>query len=267
MACYIIVSKACTVKGASMKKYGFIVLLLALFIVIVFLGTNQSQTFSKKSSSANEFESKTASDTDVNQLEPVLVENRNPQELFPARGAELISGLGTSVASLFVPEEEEIEEELVESEESEESEDLNEPIETEEWTYESEEESNSTNSGWSNYSPSYSGNGSSSSSSNGSSWQPSSQWTPSSNNQQTDTNEEIEPTTPTESEPIESEPNNEESKESVKPEPEEQPDVQPDEATESSTSESSIESYSIRDDDGDGIGHYNDSNDADPNVQ
>lgn len=252
-----------------MKKYGFIVLLLALFIVIVFLGTNQSQTFSKKSLSANEAEINTASDTNTKQTEPVLVEDRTPQELIPARGGELMAGLGTSVASHFAAEEEVTEEEFIESEETEESEDLNEPIETEVWTDESEEESNSTNSGWSNYSPSYSGNGSSSSSSNGSSWQPSNQWTPPSNNHQTDTNEGA----PAES--TESESHDYESQPSVPLESEEEPIEQPvestepdvPESTESSSSESSIESYSIRDNDGNGVGHYNNSNDADSNVQ
>lgn len=252
-----------------MKKYGFIVLLLALFIVIVFLGTNQSQTFSKKSPAANESKIKAASDTDVNQIEPVLAENRSPQELIPARGGELLAGLGISVASNFVPADEELEEELVESEESEESGDLNEPLESEAWTYESEEESSSTNSNWSNYSPSYSGNGSSSRSSNGSSWQPSTQWTPPSNNHQTNTKESA----PAES--TESESHDYESQPSAPPKSEEEPIEQPvestepdvPESTESSSSESSIESYSIRDDDGDGVGHYNDSNDADPNIQ
>ncbi|MFL2105055.1 hypothetical protein [Desemzia sp. FAM 23991] len=105
-----------------MKKYGIIIFLLLLFFGIVYIGVNQTQSFSKQTSAAktSELETTVKAESDTN--EPIQFDKLESVDRLKIRGSKLASEMGFSVSSsLWVVEEEiieeEIEEELVESEE------------------------------------------------------------------------------------------------------------------------------------------------------
>lgn len=102
-----------------MKKYGPIIVLLLLFFAIVYVGLNQTKTFSKETVQTKSIEKEVASKSRAK--EPLSADGLTAIQRVESRGSQLTDTISSSISSnLWVVEEETEEiEEVVESEESE----------------------------------------------------------------------------------------------------------------------------------------------------